>query len=626
MAADAYINRMNSTSPTSDAHLENQPAVESPLHETSFPAESTQTKHTESSLSNRRRSSHTHRPLVIHVDDPTHHMYHPDGFSATPVSEINDPTSGSTKKKELILAADGIHPESAYLHPAISPTFEHRYSFEHDSHNHTGSYTRPKSPPKITHAQWPVRIHHDQHDATHTPPKHVGGWGEPLFPEDKDQKERPKSAAERFKKRPDTFKHRFPSQDLWEDAPESLQLHATVMTPELPTEDHSETFETPEQEATRRMQTAKVDSHQVAKHILEGESAGEKPVRPDQSNQRFPSKDIWEEVPDSQRLVTTIEPADEKEKSPDVQSKPMAPPRPPKQTQLTSPTEKRQPPTIPEKPKPQVPNRPAKPISQETPSDAPQVKTKPAVPARPGGSKLAALKAGFLTDLNSRLQLGPQQPKPQEQVPEEPVEKQPLADARKGRARGPTRRKPAVKETTTTQLPAAPEIKLVESLNVWQIGRDDKLVIGPSNKIEDPPTTTKKPSVSSEEPTTPPTAAKKPSVSSGQSMAPPIAKNMAGESVDATPISPVPADVISPQTSKEEVEPAHASTEASEPTEPSVAANEPTIKPANDDMREEDGESPVSATNAQASEGSPTSPKLDDALETMAAPADDKRE
>jgi hypothetical protein len=32
------------------------------------------------------------------------------------------------------------------------------------------------------------------------------------------------SAADRFKKRPDTLKHRFPSQDIWEDTPNSLQL------------------------------------------------------------------------------------------------------------------------------------------------------------------------------------------------------------------------------------------------------------------------------------------------------------------------------------------------------------------------------------------------------------------
>lgn len=73
-------------------------------------------------------------------------------------------------------------------------------------------------------------------------------------------------------------------------------------------------------------------------------------------------------------------------------------------------------------------------------------KVKPAVPARPGGSKIAALQAGFMSDLNNRLKLGPQVPqKPTSSAEEEKVEedKAPLADARKARAKGPARRKPA---------------------------------------------------------------------------------------------------------------------------------------------------------------------------------------
>ena len=79
-------------------------------------------------------------------------------------------------------------------------------------------------------------------------------------------------------------------------------------------------------------------------------------------------------------------------------------------------------------------------------SPPPTVKAKPTVPARPGGSKIAALQAGFMSDLNNRLKLGPQGPqKPAEPTEEEKVEeKAPLADARKARAKGPARRKPAV--------------------------------------------------------------------------------------------------------------------------------------------------------------------------------------
>ena len=51
-----------------------------------------------------------------------------------------------------------------------------------------------------------------------------------------------------------------------------------------------------------------------------------------------------------------------------------------------------------------------------------------------------------MSDLNKRLQMGPQAPKKEEASPEEPEvekEKVPLVDARKSRARGPARRAPA---------------------------------------------------------------------------------------------------------------------------------------------------------------------------------------
>lgn len=582
----------------------------------SFPSETAQKKPIESPLRHSRSSSHGHHEGgVIHVDDPKHLLHHPDGFDATPAVDENQPTYDEAEEEEEqpILAADQVRPESAYLHPAISPTFGRRASFEDDGRSRTPSHSRSNSRSASAQGQLPVLTRYDSREDTHTPLEDVEEY-EPLFPEDDDKKEKPVLAADRFKKRPDTLNHRFPSQDIWEDTPNSLQLHATVTTPDGPTRDSTETFETPEQEAVRRMQTTKVDSHEVASHILEGESAREKPVRPDTFKQRFPSRDIWEDVPDSQRLVTTVEPAKEEVKSPDVPSKPTIPGRPQKQPQSTSPTEKRQPPSIPEKPKPQVPTRPAKPSSQvptgneEAPKEAPAVKAKPAVPARPGGSKIAALKAGFLTDLNSRLQLGPQQPKPQENEPEPPVEKQPLSDARKGRARGPARRKPAV-EKTTVKLPTIPEIKITESLNVWQVGKDGNLVVGAGNNVEKPPVTVKETAVFAEEP-----------------MAPPIAKNTAGESVDPTPESPVSADGISPQTTRSEVEPVHVSTEVPEQTEPSATAVEPILKQEEKEKGKEETELSEPTITAQQAEIPPTSPRLDDALENMTAFADGKRE
>jgi hypothetical protein len=79
------------------------------------------------------------------------------------------------------------------------------------------------------------------------------------------------------------------------------------------------------------------------------------------------------------------------------------------------------------------------------------------------GGKIAALQAGFMSDLNNRLRLGPQAPKkdapPAEEAPEE-KEKAPLADARKGRARGPQRRAP-----TKSQSPGTAEKSIPPSVS-----------------------------------------------------------------------------------------------------------------------------------------------------------------
>lgn len=618
IASDEYIHQI--ASPPPDARLESQPTVESPLRQMSFPSEATQKQPTASPLRQRRSSSHGHHDGgVIHVDDPMHPLHHPDGFAPTPALEENDPTFESAVEDEEppILAADEVRPESAYLHPAISPTFDRRASFEDDGRSRTPSiHSRSNSRSASAQGQFPVLTRYDSREDTHTPLEDVEEY-EPLFPEEDAKKEKTVSAADRFKKRPDTLTHRFPSQDIWEDTPNSLQLHATVTTPDLPKRDSSEGFETPEQEATRRMQNTKVDSHQVATHILEGESVRDKaPPRPDTLKQRFPSRDIWEDAPDSHQLVTTIEPAKEELKSPEVPSRPGIPPRPQRQPQSTSPTEKRQPPSIPDRPKPQVPTRPAKPGSQapantaEAPKEAPAVKAKPTIPARPNGSKIAAMKAGFLTDLNSRLQLGPQQAKPQEKEPEAPVEKQPLSDARKGRARGPARRKPAV-EKTPSRLPTIPEIKITETLNIWQVGQDGNLVVGTGKDKEKPSVAVEKPSVPAEHP-----------------MAPPIAKNTAGESVDPTPESPVAEDVTSPGTTTADVQPIQTPAAISEPAKSSPVATEPAEKEEEKDdvnvTKSERASEPAAVAAAMAeSVSSPV--KLDDALEDMTASADGKR-
>ncbi|KAJ5135146.1 uncharacterized protein N7515_004424 [Penicillium bovifimosum] len=613
IASDEYMHRI--VSPAPDVRLETQPSIESPLRQMSFPSEASEKQPTASSLRHRRSSSHSFREGgVIHVDDPMHPLHHPDGFAPTPAPEENESALENEEEEEPILAADEVRPESAYLHPAVSPTFDRRSSFEDDGRSRTSSITHSRSQSRSTSAQgqFPVLTRYDSRDDTHTPLEDVEEY-EPLFPEENTKEEQVLSAADRFKKRPDSLQHRFPSQDIWEDTPNSLQLHATVTTPDLPKRASAETFETPEQEATRRLQNTKVDSHQVAAHILEGERSRDKaPVRPDTIKQRFPSRDIWEDAPDSQQLVTTVQPATEELKSPEVPSRPGIPPRPQKQAQSVSPTEKRQPPSIPDRPKPQVPSRPAKfsPTSQnnaEASRDAPAVKPKPAIPARPAGNKIAALKAGFLTDLNSRLQQGPQQPKPQEKE-EEAVEKQSLSDARKGRARGPARRKPAV-EKVTAKLPTIPEIKITESFNVWQIAHDGNLVVGTTNRDEKPLAAVEEPSVPAEKP-----------------MAPPLAKNVAGESVDPVAESPVVEDTTPPKPTTAEAAPVEFSTEAPESGESAPVARETSPEREERENVAETEPSEPEAVPGAISESMSTPAKLNDALGEIALSAEDKKD
>lgn len=115
---------------------------------------------------------------------------------------------------------------------------------------------------------------------------------------------------------------------------------------------------------------------------------------------------------------------------------------------------------------------------------------KPPVPARPTGSKIAALQAGFMNDLNKKLGLGPVAPKKEEVAPEAEEEKAPLADARKGRAKGPQRRKPGV-----APAPAEEEKKVskprfaISTMTIWEVDESGELNMGGNRteaKVEPP--------------------------------------------------------------------------------------------------------------------------------------------
>ncbi|KAL2868273.1 Aim21 family protein [Aspergillus lucknowensis] len=579
IASDEYSNRL--ASPPLESKHDSHPAVESPLRNTNIPATDAQEQGMD-------------KPAVIHVDEPYHHLHHPDGFAQTPdPDEITHRANGEEEEDEPILAADEVRPESAYQHAAVSPTFGPDYEGRSRTPSVNGSRSnsrasRPGSAPAL--ARFNSREEHD----IHAPLEDVEEY-EPLFPEDDSKENRPISTSERFKQRPDNLKHRFPSEDIWEDSPNSLQLHATVSTPDIPKEDR---FETPERETTRKSQTSAVDSHQIAQRILNSEETSEKvPSRPGVAKQRFPSRDIWEDAPESQTLVTTIEPSGGKQAtSPDVPSKPSLPRRPEKRqppqvdasTKPTSPIEKRQPPVIPDRPKPQIPARPANRIARasgEESQDA-SIKHKPVVPARPTGGKIASLKAGFLSDLNSRLQLGPQAPPKSQEKTEQPAEKGPLSDARKGRARGPARRKPAV-DSPSARLPTIPEIKITETWNVWQVREDGNLVVGDGNNGSQVSTTAPEPS------------------GWNKTMASPLARNISGDSVDPQR-QPAKEEIPEPRSPEPNTE--ETKTESAKEGSPDASNTDSLAEPA------EPADSPTAVSE-----------EVDNVVESPAATADDKR-
>lgn len=248
---------------------------------------------------------------------------------------------------------------------------------------------------------------------------------------------------------------RFPSRDVWEDTPESLQLQTEVSTPQQDEEQTEEpTAASPEISPGTEIPEPTIDAKLAEK------------------------LEVKDETPEPKEPVPTPAAVTERKPSPPaIPARPTLPSRP----------------SIPDRPKPKpaakpaIPSRPVKasPTSGglEPAEAAAPPRQKPAVPARPMGSKIAALQAGFMNDLNNRLRLGPQMPVKKEETPaeEEKVEgkeKVPLSDARKGRARGPQRRAPAAKAAATaaavpaqteTRKDGGPKLSFSVLVNYWSI-------------------------------------------------------------------------------------------------------------------------------------------------------------
>jgi hypothetical protein len=574
-ASEEYTSRMSSPRPqasalhltqsnTSDTH------VESSLRKESFPTDAPGKTEFEKTLS---RSLHAPSDTaleseiededVIHVDPPSRRISKIYG-GAGALDSTEDLGPGAEEggiHDELgygapILASDEVakEPFGWELQPAVSPVNERRGSAYDDNLYHTRSGSasslagsRPSSRPGSIHGNLP-----GYHLPSSAPLEDLDEY-EPLFPEDekKAAAAKPLTAADRLK-RPELKNRKFPSQDIWEDTPNSLQYTATVSTPQLPEEtEESKELKAYEGEAPgrtfarRQEELAEMESENPDSFLHdEKQPWAQKPqlaaeTRPGMK-QRFPSRDIWEDTPDSLQLQTTVTTPQSEEKdilSPSddrptssiaAPAKPQIPARPTK-SKLSEAPEKAHPvvperpsqgvrqapqvdstsPHIPAKAKPQVPARPSKPITRESSENvplttvasnssaksvgsdqgaAPAAKPKPPVPSRPVGSKIAALQGGFMSDLNKRLQLGPQAPK-KEEVTEEPVEekeKTPLVDARKGRARGPARRAPAKSPAPASAIVTEKSSTLVFSVpsTLWQIDPDEDLLHVASHQDE----------------------------------------------------------------------------------------------------------------------------------------------
>jgi hypothetical protein len=422
---------------------------------------------------------------VIHVDEPARTGYAHYGDEQSAAGE-----GGEEAYEAPILAEDEVakDPTSHELQPAMEPPHERRGS----SYEMEQPRSRPSSRPGSIYSPPLPEIHS-------TPLEDVEEY-EPLFP-DEEKSGKKAAAAEKLKE----IRQRFPSRDVWEDAPNSVHATAEVSTPE-PTEGlrkpqeqlldiPQRQGETPAQAFARRQEElAETEDRSPDSFLqhkprprswIESQPHLSKEVnsamRP--APQRFPSRDIWEDTPDSLQLQTTVStPQSEKEplsatgQSP-VDSKPVIPVRPAKRQ--SSGDDK---PAIPDRPKPQVPIRPSKPSAESKEPEA-TPKQKPAVPARPAGGKIAALQAGFMSDLNKRLQLGPQAPKKEEPKAEdltEEKEKAPLADARKGRARGPQRRAPTKSSSPGAAPPVSngkPVLSFSTTRTLWCIDEEGTMTV-----------------------------------------------------------------------------------------------------------------------------------------------------
>ena len=453
-----------------------------------------------------------HEDRPIHVDDARHPEYRSYGDEEAAVDDEEH------EYHAPILASDEVlkNPSAYYRRPAVHPPPERR----------TSNYEAEDSPSRPL--SRPTSLHKDssQPEIRYTPLEDVEEY-EPLFSEETKNERQPVDHADENK-----HHNHFPSKDIWEDAPSSVHYTATVSTPDLPESEHHRSRssgqqddrpmtpahafarhqeELAEREAKRRSggnflplgHEKSLDS--MSKPTWAGHQAHLKVQRP-ASGPKFPSRDVWEDVPESQ-LHEAIISSPEEEKKPEIPSRPAKestesserpsiPSRP--KPRAPSGDDAKPKPPVSDKPKPQIPARPAKSSSGDSAGST--GKAKPPVPSRPvGSSKIAALQSGFINDLNQRLKIGPQihKEKPKEEEAEPEKEKAPLSDARKSRARGPQRRAPPSKSpappAAEAEKPSAPTLSFSMPQSSWQIDdqgqltADDKYEVDSQSPVKEAP-------------------------------------------------------------------------------------------------------------------------------------------
>ncbi|RDI88812.1 hypothetical protein Vi05172_g1451 [Venturia inaequalis] len=498
LASEEYASRMASPRPSSakPRRASSQTFAESPLRIGAIPPDQVsaalkdaQTKQQDEAVDSDEEDENE----VIHVDPPSKRHSKIGGGGYDPPTQDLGHEGGNTADRGgefietgygvPILASDeAVHrPESRFMQPAVEPELERRGDEYIDPSGRRGSAASQQNPPFAQLS----RYNTEDRENISTPLDDVREY-EPLFPDDDDRSA--VAPAKLVAKRPDALaRHQFPSQDVWEDTPESMMYQTTVDTPQDDEKSHraaehepADLFESPEAEKARQTNAKGPDFKAPDDSFLSDAKskktgfksgvAGQLPLRPGMT-QRFPSQDIWEDSPDSQMHTTVVDDKDEEEDS-DDKPVPQIPTRPSGQKVA---------PSIPGRPKPQVPARPSK--LREI-SDESVEKAKPPVPARPTGSKIAALQAGFMSDLNKKLGLGPVAPKKEEVAPEPEEQKAPLADARKGRAKGPQRRKPGAAPAAAEDEKKVSKPRFaISTMTIWEVDESGELNMG-GNKAE----------------------------------------------------------------------------------------------------------------------------------------------